>query len=60
MKRMDVKWQLTRFVKIQWFEATDGNLLYERETENSYDPQAMRGYEEVIDGTPAASCWART
>ena len=70
MKRMSVKWQLIRFVQIQRFEATissyqsiwdnplaDGDLLYERETENSHDPQAMHGYEELIDGTPAASCW---
>ena len=35
----------------------DGNSLYEHETENSRDSQAMHGYEVVIDGTPAASCW---
>ena len=33
----------------------DGDLLCEQETGNSHDPQAMHGYEEVID-TLAASC----
>ena len=37
----------------------DGDLLGERETGNSHDPQAisqaMHGYQEVIDGTPGAS-----
>ena len=35
----------------------DGDLLGERETGNSHDPQAMHGYQEVINGTPAASYW---
>ena len=36
----------------------DGDLLCEWETENSHDPQGMWGYQEVINGIPAASCWA--
>ena len=35
----------------------DGDLLYERETGNSHDPQAMT-LKKVMDGTLAASCWA--
>ena len=36
----------------------DGNLPCEQKTGNSNDPQAM-ALKKVIDGTPAASCWAR-
>ena len=37
----------------------DGNLPCEQKTGNSNDPQAM-ALKKVIDGTPAASYWART
>ena len=36
----------------------DGDLSCERITGNSHNPQAMV-LKEVIDGTPAASRWAR-
>ena len=36
----------------------DRDLPCERKTGNSHDPQAM-ALQKVIDGTPAATCWAR-
>ena len=37
----------------------DGDLLCERETGNSHHLQAMHVYQEMINGTPPASYWAR-
>ena len=40
-------------------QLVDGDLLGERETGNSLNPQAMvNKYQEVIDGTLATSYWA--
>ena len=36
----------------------DGDLSCEQKTRNSHNPQAMV-LKKVIDGTPAASRWAR-
>ena len=36
----------------------DRDLPCERKTGNSHDPQAI-ALQKVIDGTPAAICWAR-
>ena len=37
----------------------DGDLLCERETGNQEFTQSTgHSYQEVIEGTPAANCWA--
>ena len=38
----------------------DGDLLCDRETGNSYNPQAMAIKRWSKVATPAASCWAHT
>ena len=40
------------------FPLADEDLHCERKPGNSHDPQAM-ALKKVIDGIPAASCWAR-
>ena len=35
----------------------DGDLHCERKMGNSHDPQVMV-FKKMIDGTPAARCWA--